>query len=169
MHILYIGNGLLHNTKHFKKSDLILIEQKRIQKRCCHLFSFQATQVIVWTALPAAFHNELAANYPSISFHCWHSLSLLESDTASLLESAKGESSLYAGIQQTIVPLSLFLWRKAHSHVVRCWKVSAVRNRTFRSGRFRHGTFRSDYEILQKSYINAKSSRLIQSALPPSS
>jgi len=38
-----------------------------------------------------------------------------------------------------------------------------------RSGRFGHGTFRSDYEILQKSYINAKSSRLIQSALRPSS
>jgi len=29
--------------------------------------------------------------------------------------------------------------------------------------------FRSGYEILQKSYIIAKSSRLIQSALPPSS
>jgi len=53
------------------------------------------------------------------------------------------------------------------------------RNRTFRSGRFglsrfgltplRRGIFRSDYEIFQKSYINAKSSRLIQSALPPSS
>jgi len=43
------------------------------------------------------------------------------------------------------------------------------RNRTFRSGRFVHGTFRSVYEILQKSYINANSSRLIQSALPPSS
>jgi len=38
-----------------------------------------------------------------------------------------------------------------------------------RSGRFGHGTFRSVYEILQKSYINAKSSRLLQSALPPSS
>jgi len=39
-----------------------------------------------------------------------------------------------------------------------------------RSGRFGlAGTFRSDYEILQKSYINAKSSRLIQSAFPPSS
>ena len=38
-----------------------------------------------------------------------------------------------------------------------------------RSGRFGHGTFWSDYEILQKSYINAKTSRLIESALPPSS
>ena len=38
-----------------------------------------------------------------------------------------------------------------------------------RSGRFGHGTFRSDCEILQKSYFNAKTSRLIQSALPPSS
>ena len=35
-----------------------------------------------------------------------------------------------------------------------------------RSGLFGHGTFRSDYETLQKFYINAKSSRLIQSALP---
>jgi len=38
-----------------------------------------------------------------------------------------------------------------------------------RSGRFGHGTFPSDCEILQTSYINAKSSHLIQSALPPSS
>jgi len=38
-----------------------------------------------------------------------------------------------------------------------------------RSGRFGHGTFRSDYETLQKSYINAKSSHLIQSTLLPSS
>jgi len=38
-----------------------------------------------------------------------------------------------------------------------------------RSGRFGHGTFRSDYEFLQKSYSDAKASRLIQSALPPSS
>ena len=37
-----------------------------------------------------------------------------------------------------------------------------------RSDRFGHGTFRSDYEILQKSYIYANSSRLIQSVLPPS-
>jgi len=49
-----------------------------------------------------------------------------------------------------------------------------LRNRTFRSepfrsGRFGHGTFRSDYEILQKSYSIALLSRLIQSALPPSS
>jgi len=34
---------------------------------------------------------------------------------------------------------------------------------------FGHGTFRSDYEILQKSYSIAMLSRLIQSALPPSS
>jgi len=39
---------------------------------------------------------------------------------------------------------------------------------SIRSGGFGHGTFRSDYEILQKSYINAKSTRLIQSELTPS-
>ena len=43
------------------------------------------------------------------------------------------------------------------------------RSKLFRYGRFGRGTFRSDREILQKSYINAKTSRLIQSALPPSS
>jgi len=49
------------------------------------------------------------------------------------------------------------------------WFYGPGQNRTFRSGRFGYGTFRSDYEILQKSYINAMSSRLIQSALPSSS
>jgi len=39
----------------------------------------------------------------------------------------------------------------------------------FGLSRFDHGTNWSDYETLQKSYINAKTSRLIQSALPPSS
>jgi len=43
------------------------------------------------------------------------------------------------------------------------------RSEPFRPGRFGHGTFRSDHEILQKSYINAKTSRLIPSALPLSS
>ena len=47
--------------------------------------------------------------------------------------------------------------------------VGAVSVWPIRSGHFGHGTLRSDYEILQKSYINGKTSRLIQSVLPPSS
>ena len=55
---------------------------------------------------------------------------------------------------------AVFVW------AVSVWVVSVW---PFRSGLFDHGTLRSDYEILQKSDINAKWSRLIQSALPASS
>ena len=39
---------------------------------------------------------------------------------------------------------------------------------SIRSSGFGHVSFRSDYEIMPKSYINAKSKRLIQSKLTPS-
>jgi len=60
------------------------------------------------------------------------------------------------------------------SYTEQGFSVWPFRSEPFRSGRFGlsrfdHGTFRSDYEILQKLYVNAKSSSLIQSALPPSS
>jgi len=60
-------------------------------------------------------------------------------------------------------------WREAYVVTWRSWIRADGGTKLFGLSRFGHATFRSDYEILQKSYFNAKLSGLIQSALPPSS